>query len=200
MSYVAADIASALRAARESKGLTQRELSKLVDVPQSHISKIESGLVDLRVSSLIELARALELEVILVPRKSLPAVQSVVRSTAASDHASNTSRRSTPKELARLTRRLDDLTRSFPASVELAQLRRQVRDLQHLPLTKEDRDTLNDVHAALLKVRRTKNFEPLQAALDLLQRLRNESVNRSQLAPLAERVRPAYSLEDDEHG
>jgi transcriptional regulator with XRE-family HTH domain len=73
------DILQTLRTARESLGLSQRDLSARVDVPQSHISKIESGGTDLRLSSLIELARALDHEVVLVPRKLLPAVDSIVR-------------------------------------------------------------------------------------------------------------------------
>lgn len=79
MAYATEQITKALRAAREGKGLSQRALARLAGVPQSHISKIESGAVDLRLSSLVEIARALDLEVTLVPRKSLPAVQSVIR-------------------------------------------------------------------------------------------------------------------------
>ena len=51
-------------------------------MPQSHISKIESGVVDLRLSSLISLARVLDLELAFVPRKIMPAVRSIVRSGA----------------------------------------------------------------------------------------------------------------------
>ncbi len=68
-----------LRSARQSKRLSQRALSEKVGVPQSHISKIENGGVDLQTSSLIELARALDLEVQLVPRRLLPAVQALER-------------------------------------------------------------------------------------------------------------------------
>ena len=80
MSYAIEPIAERLKEARERKGLSQRQLGKLVGVPQSHISKIESGAVDLRLSSLVELARALDLELTVVPRKSLSAVQSIARS------------------------------------------------------------------------------------------------------------------------
>jgi transcriptional regulator with XRE-family HTH domain len=66
MSYATKDIARALRAAREAKGLSQRELGRKAGVPQGHISRIESGAVDLRVSSLIELARVLDLELALI--------------------------------------------------------------------------------------------------------------------------------------
>ncbi|WP_346659337.1 helix-turn-helix transcriptional regulator [Bradyrhizobium sp. 164] len=49
-----------IRTAREAIGLSQRDLSARITVPQSHISKIESGGADLRLSSLVELARALD--------------------------------------------------------------------------------------------------------------------------------------------
>ena len=86
MNYTITHIANQLKAEREARDLSQRALSKLTGIPQSHISKIESGTVDLRLSSLIELARVLNLELTLVPRKALPAVTSIVRSTLA--HAS----------------------------------------------------------------------------------------------------------------
>lgn len=75
------EIAQALRQARQAKRLSQRALSQRAGVPQGHISNIERGVVDLRLSSLVAIARVLDLEVALVPRKSLPAVQSIVRST-----------------------------------------------------------------------------------------------------------------------
>lgn len=80
MSYANEDILHALKEGRTAKGFSQRDLSARTGVPQSHISKIENGSADIRLSSLIELARALELEVKLVPRKALPAVDSVIHS------------------------------------------------------------------------------------------------------------------------
>lgn len=74
-------IVETLKAAREARGLTQRALASRVGLPQSHISKIESGGVDIRLGSLIELARVLELELELVPRKAVPAVESIIRQT-----------------------------------------------------------------------------------------------------------------------
>lgn len=67
-------ILTALRNARLSKGMTQKDLGKRVGLPQSHVSKIESGGVDPQLSSLIEMARALEMELVLVPRKQLNAI------------------------------------------------------------------------------------------------------------------------------
>ena len=81
MPYESEDIAKALKAARINKGLSQRALSQRAGLPQAQISKIEGGAVDLRLSSLIALARALDLEPVLVPRTAVPAVQSIIRST-----------------------------------------------------------------------------------------------------------------------
>ena len=85
MPYAVEHIVGTLKAARGSKKLSQRALGGKVGVPQSHISKIESGTVDLRLSSLIELARVLDLELVLTPRTLVPAVQSLIRTTAARD-------------------------------------------------------------------------------------------------------------------
>jgi len=72
-------LAHRLRTIRLAKGMRQAELSKLTGVPQAQISRIEANAVDLRVSSLVNLAHALDMEVMLVPRQTLPAVQSVIR-------------------------------------------------------------------------------------------------------------------------
>ncbi len=72
------EIAEKLRTARLAKGLTQAKLGKKMGFPQSHISKIEAGEVDLRVSSLQQLARLLDLEPMLIPRVLTPAVQSLI--------------------------------------------------------------------------------------------------------------------------
>ncbi len=74
-------ILKSLRDARAGKGLSQRALSARSGVPQSHISKIEAGAVDLRISSLIALARVLDLELVLVPKKSVPAINSIMHTS-----------------------------------------------------------------------------------------------------------------------
>jgi len=71
------ELARVLARARRERGLTQRALSARLKIPQSHISKIERGKTDLRLSSLIEMARHLDLEVVLVPRQVLPALRAI---------------------------------------------------------------------------------------------------------------------------
>ena len=80
MSYLTQHLSQELKKSRENQGLSQREISAKSGVPQSHISKIENDQVDLRISSLIAIARALDLELALVPRKYLSAVHAIVDS------------------------------------------------------------------------------------------------------------------------
>ena len=68
-------VAKLLKKARKTKGLSQRALSLKAGIPQSHISKIENGAVNLRLSSLIELNRVLGLELMLIPQKAASATK-----------------------------------------------------------------------------------------------------------------------------
>ena len=78
-----AEISNTLKEARQAKQLSQRQLARMAGVPQSHISKIENAGVDLRISSLTEIARALDLELMLVPRKAVPVLRSIMRGASA---------------------------------------------------------------------------------------------------------------------
>lgn len=70
-------IGTALKRARIRKALSQQELARRVNLPQAHISKIERGLVDLQTSTLIEIGRTLELELMLIPIYQVPIVQAL---------------------------------------------------------------------------------------------------------------------------
>lgn len=96
MTYSNDQILKSLKEARQRKGFSQRELSAKSGVPQSHISKIESGDVDLRVSSLVALARVLDLELELVPKKAVQAIRSIVRSSTNDDAQANNQQAKTP--------------------------------------------------------------------------------------------------------
>ena len=122
MTYASEEIIAALKKARDAKGLSQRDLSARTGVPQSHISKIESGSADIRLSSLTELARALDLEVKLVPRKALPAVESLVRSTAPA---------ATIKELQRALSTVDRLRLAYPELSTLNRLQENLRTISN---------------------------------------------------------------------
>jgi HTH-type transcriptional regulator / antitoxin HipB len=68
-----------LAAARRRAGLNQKALAQRIGADQSYVSKVERGGVDLQTSTLIEFARALDLEPMLIPRQLVPAVQALQR-------------------------------------------------------------------------------------------------------------------------
>ncbi|MDR3734608.1 MAG: helix-turn-helix transcriptional regulator [Acidobacteriaceae bacterium] len=80
-----------IRKARETRGISQTELGKALGQPQSSISRIERG-GDLRVSTLLEMARILDLEPLLVPKHLVPAVQALI------EHAADQGRTELPDE------------------------------------------------------------------------------------------------------
>jgi transcriptional regulator with XRE-family HTH domain len=129
MDYAIEPITSALKVARQRKGLSQRELGSRVGVPQSHISKIESGAVDLQTSSLLEIARGLDLELMLVPRALVPTVQSLQRSTD-TDRPRNVETAKTEKELKNLTSALQSIKHIPIPVLPVAEIKKTLDALQ----------------------------------------------------------------------
>jgi transcriptional regulator with XRE-family HTH domain len=202
MPYATDHIATTLKAAREAKGLSQRALSQAAGVPQGHISKIENVAVDLRLSSLIALARALDLELTLVPRKTVPAVQSVMRSSERVTGPAGEEARLALKELKRMQKAIANFVRAKPAPEELAQVQRQIRDLQHFAqhVAVPNPERLREANRALRAfLDDTRNLDAIRESRSSLSELRNALAHGSAHAPQTEIVRPAYSLDEDDH-
>jgi transcriptional regulator with XRE-family HTH domain len=72
------DIVPDLRKIRQELGLSQAELARQLKMTQAQIARIENGLTDPRLSTLTQLARALGLEPILLPKQLLPSVKYLV--------------------------------------------------------------------------------------------------------------------------
>ena len=68
-----------LRDARRAQGLSQRELEERTGVRQAHLSRIENGALDPRLSCIEQVARGLGYACILVPRRELPAITALLR-------------------------------------------------------------------------------------------------------------------------
>ncbi len=201
MSYATEYIANTLRAVRESKGFSQRELSAKSGVPQGHISKIENGAVDLRISSLVGLARVLDLELTLVPRKSVSAVQSIVRSSAGNTLPDGEAARQAQRELARIHKTIASLPKTASIAKDVAQLQRRLQELQRFKLARPDIEALRTVNKAVKAFRNnTKNLDAIRQALSQLQSMRNALTHSSDNVPKIKSMRPAYSLDEDDHG
>jgi HTH-type transcriptional regulator / antitoxin HipB len=66
--YMIGQIYTSLLKARQAKKLSQIELSRLLDIPQSYISQVEQSKHDIKITTLLNWARVLDLEIMLVPR------------------------------------------------------------------------------------------------------------------------------------
>ncbi len=58
--------------------MTQRSVANLAGITQSYLSAIEKGKIDTRLSTLQDIARALNTELVPVPTEKLDAVQSLI--------------------------------------------------------------------------------------------------------------------------
>ena len=198
-----------LKAARERKGLSQRALGDRVGLPQSHISKIETGAVDLQTSSLIEIARALDLELTLIPRSTLPAVRALQESQRQRQETTHPISE-VDKYLHLLTNRASTLARRYPQAKVLGRLLRTANDIRDLPRVVSEGElrqltaALGDLLAQLRKLdnaRRTKQpaerlIHDIEFSDERLRRLRNsvaDGVTDRQTNPP-----PAYRLDDSE--
>lgn len=193
-------IAADVREARIAKALTQKELGQRVGLPQSHISKIEKGTVDLKLSSLVEIARALDLEITLVPRKALPAVEGAVRAHGTTVETSRAV--SLLNEQARIAERIKA---NFPDLSQVEGFQNAIRSIRRLQF---DRAQLKALHEALQPAKRLKTIieaqggaaalaKRIEEATSALRHFRNIQVHH---APLIEAARqlPAYRLEEDD--
>lgn len=194
------EIAASVREARIAKALTQKALGQRVGLPQSHISKIEKGTVDLKLSSLVEIARALELELKLVPRKALPAVEGAMRAHGTSVETSRAM--SLLNEQAQIAERIKA---SFP---DLSQVEAFQNAIRSIPTLQFDAARLKALDDALQPAKRLKTIieaqggaaalaKRLEEATSALRHFRNIQVHNAPVIDAA-RQRPAYRLEEDD--
>ncbi len=67
-----------LKIARQEKGLKQTGFGKKLGLPQSHISRIERGETDPRLSTVVDMARIVDRELLLVPRRLASVIRSII--------------------------------------------------------------------------------------------------------------------------
>jgi transcriptional regulator with XRE-family HTH domain len=198
-------VADRIRSARQSSGLTQRELAERVGIPQGHISRIENAAVDVQVSTLIQIARALDLELVLLPRNALPAV-AALRESRPAVRSPDVAR--TIVLLASLRARARRLAERFPRTPVLKRLAGTVTDLEALAGKSPagQMDELSERLDNLERVFRRLKARPASAppgtdqvreaeTLELeLRRLRDAMVH-GQFAPPVQM--PAYTLDEE---
>lgn len=219
MFYATQNIIDTLKGARVAKGLSQRALGRRTGVPQSHVSKIENGGADIRLSSLIELARALDLDLRLIPRKAVPAVDGIVRSTVPTVVATPAAR-----DLNRTLDTVRDLRFAYPDLVELKEIQESIRILKDLGNVDKELKALRDTGKLVRKLQRTskplagtgqrhaeqakaiheaagipsEQLQALRTAARALKDLREQLLDA--VPPPPSLPKPAYRLDDDRDG
>ena len=182
-----------LRQARGRKGWSQRDLSQKADLTQAHLSRIESGVVDLKLSTFLELARLLDLEPVLAPRSALSAVHALIREADANREARSV--RAAANSLQQLVRLLRIDHQQEPIVERLAELVRSLHSLEPLFRTPSELAELLDITDQLQAAGRhsDRNLSSLKRGVDRFAQLRNRVVHTQH-----ETQRPAYSLDDED--
>lgn len=193
MSYQAEAFAQSLRQARLQKGWSQRDLSGKAGIPQAHISRIESGAVDVKVSTLVELARLLDLELVLAPRASLPAVAALIREAEASHDLR--SARSLVNSLQPVLRRLRI---EHPKSSTTERLATLILDVIAIAPLFQTPGALGQLEDAVAAIRRAADsagddLKGLDVAINGLAKIRSGLVHARTPAQT-----PAYSLDEED--
>jgi transcriptional regulator with XRE-family HTH domain len=168
--------------------MSQRALAVRSGLTQAHISQIETGRLEPGLSSFIQLARALELEVVLVPKKLLPAVEGVLRSAAAEfppeDGQSGL--------LAKGERLIAKQKKLYGSSAALDRITDHLRFLKQIRLSKTDLALVTDVVETLRHYQASpESKSQLENIAGVLQGLRNR------IAHPVEAPRPAYALDEE---
>ncbi|HAY05945.1 MAG TPA: helix-turn-helix transcriptional regulator [Hyphomonas sp.] len=194
MTYALSDIVESLKAARDRHGLTQRIFAERTGTTQARVSKIENGETDPRISTLIEFARALDLELMLVPRQHIPAVRAILthQPKSASEKAGQTM-------LDRLRGLIIQLKEQFPQNEHLERLERTSRELANFRLSEERASAIARISEHLKIVQKTPALaSTLDTHASALRQLRNEIAHA--VPDEASEPRPAYRLDanDDE--
>jgi HTH-type transcriptional regulator / antitoxin HipB len=79
MRDIAMSVSDVLRRARISRQLSQEALAAKISLRQRQVSDLERGAVDARLSTIQNVARALDLELMLIPRHLISAVEALQR-------------------------------------------------------------------------------------------------------------------------
>lgn len=188
--YKSEEIVESLRKARAAAGLSQRALSAKAGVAQSHVSEIENGSKDPGLAKLIDVARALDLELVLVPRKMLAAVQSII--------GPNEPERRSPayalEEIDKAARQVKKQQALYGPNAALDRMGEVLKFLRHAPVKPEDIERIRQGTDAL---RRLQTSPQSANAIKLIASewlaLRNRLAHGPQEEP-----RPAYAFDEND--
>lgn len=202
MSYATQDLLEQLRAARISLGISQKELGERVGLPQSNIARFESGKINPRLSNLLEIARALDMDLKLVPRRALPVIQGAMRASEMDTNYND----ATSRALHSINAFQDIASQAKALNVSLPDnLQKTVADLQRYRFDHAQFQTLQEaIKPAQAIIKRLQSNDAsmdntmrrIRESSKKLEQLRNQMVHLTTLTHPS--MKPAFSLEDDD--
>jgi transcriptional regulator with XRE-family HTH domain len=193
MNYKSEDLIQAMKDRRTAARVSQRALSGRSGLTQAHISQIETGSLEPGLSSFIDMARGLDLEVVLVPKKLLPAVRGILRQTPA-EHPSPKAGEAALREIARGERLVAKQKHLYGSSADLDRIADYLRFFRHVALRKPELETVSKAIKTLKHYQAGPQSKDTVAAIAAdLQQLRNRVAPSPSKTP-----RSAYAI-DDEH-
>ncbi|PJI42177.1 helix-turn-helix transcriptional regulator [Ferrovibrio sp.] len=187
MGYVREDLIKRFRDKRVAAKISQRALSERSGLTQSHISQIETGSLDPGLSSFLQMARALDLELVLVPRKLVPAVEAIDRE----NEVALTVGYLPTRDILRIERVLSDYQGRKGISGDIVEIKHLVEFLQNAPLNQKDLKEFRSILDAFEGQSTRTSDKFFKKSLLALRALRNRIAH-----PRTEEPRPAYSADD----
>jgi transcriptional regulator with XRE-family HTH domain len=193
MAYQSEELIREVQDQRVKASLSQRALAARSGLTQAHISQIETGSLEPGLSSFIDMARALDLELVLVPKKLVPAVQGILRQTSAESFSPETGEAAL-REIARGERLVIKQKLLYGSSADLDRIADALRSLRHAPLRKSDLQIVTNAINTLRRYQASPQSKDVVAAIAAdLQQLRNRLVHSPSEAP-----RAAYAIDDED--
>lgn len=183
-----------LRQARTDARLSQRELSAHTGLTQSNISLIENGSTEPGLNTVIQLARALDLELMLVPKRYIPAVTGIIRSSSNPGALTPEIGSAMLAELKRGERLIKKLIAQFGEQPDLTKIRSTLRDMRRLNLRAHELGEITDALNTLRDHQASPQASPVVREIsERLRHLRSAIVHQP-----PETVRSAYGEDEDD--
>jgi transcriptional regulator with XRE-family HTH domain len=184
-----------LRQARADTRLSQRELSARTGLTQSNISLIENGSTEPGLNTVIQLARALDLELMLVPKRYIPAVTGIIRSSSNPGALTPEIGSAMLTELKRGERLIKKLIAQYGEQPDLTKIGSTLRDMRRLNLRADELGEITDALNILRDHQASPQASPVVREIsERLRRLRSAIVHQP-----PQTVRSAYGEDEDDN-
>jgi transcriptional regulator with XRE-family HTH domain len=194
MAYKTEDLALQIKQARDRAGLSQRDLSAQSGITQAHISQIESGKLNPGLATVVDIGRALDMELVLIPKRLMPAVNSLIDTGPTRRGLSPETGSAALQKISRGERLVIKHKHLYGPSVELDRMAEYMQFLKRVSLRPDEIDTIVDVIDTLNTYQASpQSNEIIKDAVRRLQHLRNRVAHEEAAEP-----RSAYSLDEDD--